>query len=520
MTEPQEREFRLRATQPIEVAAIDAALREAELQCTAADTAKLTDIYLDDEAGRLARAGIGLRLREDRRGRHLCCKHGSRREGALFVRTEIEESWPAEAPPQQAAELPATLRDVVEPFLLGSRLVPVLRLETQRETRQLAADGQPVGEVAIDQVTMATGPQQQQFLEVEIEAHDDLATCERLAAQLAEGLPLAAAADDKPTHAAMLLGLPRTRPAEPPTEADSPAAPAIAASAQRHFAAMQVAEAGVRTSQDPAHLHDMRVALRRLRSLVRAFRGLWPEETGNRMLTELGDTARRLGTVRDLDVMLSSLPATIATLPPGLLDAAHAAAAWIRSQRATEHDALLAWLRNAERLDRSRQLRDALAAPDGSLTTGGTLAAVAGARLGDASATVRRLTKAMDPALPIEPLHELRIACKRLRYLGEEFAAMPELAPQKPLAALAKLQLALGAVCDHETAAAQLVGWLPQLQQEQPAAATAVGGLATSHHLAAEAARKQARKHVRRAVRKKLWRAFPKPPEQDATLAP
>lgn len=519
MTDVLEREFRLRATKPIEVAAIDAALREAGLQCTATDSTKRLDTYLDGDSGQLRQAGIGLRLREDRRGRHLGCKHSTQRQGALFVRTELEEPWPLESLPRSAAELPVALRDLVEPFLLDGHLTVQLQLETQRETRQMSADGQSLGEVAIDHVVTAIGPRQQQFVEVEIEAHDDLAGCERLANQLTTTLPLTAAEDDKPTFAAALLGLPAPPPGGPSTLADATAAAAITAIARRHFSAMQGAEAGVRSGLDPAHLHGMRVALRRLRSLVRAFRSLWPEATANWLQAEFAATAERLGKVRDLDVMLASLPTSIATLPTGLHDGAHVGTAWIRDQRAREHEALLGWLRDPERLAHTRQQREALVVPEGTLGNL-PLAGLASAKLGEAAGKVRRLAKALDPELPHEPMHELRLACKRLRYLGEEFHDLPGLAMGKSLAVLTKLQLSLGAVCDHETAAARLIGWLPNLLQELPAAAPALAGLATSHHLAAQAARKRASKHVRRAVRQKLWRAFPKPPERDANVTP
>jgi CHAD domain-containing protein len=521
----REREFRLRATSPIEVAAIDAALREAGLQCTSTESTTQVDTYLDDEAGRLAGAGVGLRQRADHRGRTLCCKYGSSRDGALFVRTEIEEPWPTEALPEDAAGLPLSLRDAVEPILLGSRLSPVLMLEIQRETRHLAADGKPVATVAIDRVTTSTGPQRQQFLEVEIEVLDEPTVCERLADRLAATLPVFAAADDKPTHAAGLLGRAVERAdrpefgAVPPT---TPIAAAIDAATQRQFAAMQAAEAGVRSSKEPEHLHTMRVALRRLRSLVRAFRTQWPEATSRLLLTGFAETAQRLGRVRELDVVLASMPKMLARLPAGLRSDAELAAAWLANQRAAEHAALLTWLRDPARLASTRRLRDALSIPAASPATDAAVpfGPVAAARLARTASTLRRLARSLPPELPLEPLHKLRIACKRLRYLGEEFRNLPGLLLDKPLTMLDRLQRTLGRVCDHEAAASRLVGWLPLLLPEVPNAGAAVGGLAMGYHTAAQRARNRARKHLRKVVRKKPWRAFKQAQQQDAKLAP
>jgi triphosphatase len=504
-----ETEFKLRATQPIEIARIDALVREAGFECDGIDSKRHLDTYLDDTHGSLAAAGIGLRVREDRRGRRLTCKRHSRQRGALFVREEIELPWLADGLPQNTISLPHALRDLIEPFVLQRPLLATLHLEIERDTRNLRRDEGPVCELAIDRVTTSSLLRTEQFLEVEIEVRDELAACEHLATYLTDKLPLVAASDDKPTHAAHLLGIAVRGLEAGEFSAELPTARVIAQAIHRHMVTIQDAETGVRSDQGPDHLHEMRVALRRLRGLVRAFRELWPQEQALWLLDELAATGRQLGKLRDLDVMLAELPAAITQLPGALQEPARAAATWIQDQRTAEHTALHTWLRSAERLQATEQLLRTLAnlSTDTDLAAQ-PIAASMGPRIGEAANQVRRLIKNLPDELPLAPLHELRIACKRLRYLAEEVAHLPDLAPRKAITTLTRLQNSLGGLCDHEVAAERLLGWIAAIEAT-PATAAALGGLATRQHLAARKARKRVRDRLDREAGKKLWRRFP-----------
>jgi len=152
MADNTESEFKLRARERIEVASVDAALRELGVACRLSDSQRHCDTYLDDEHGTLQRSGIGLRLRESRKGRRLTCKTRGTIEGSMHVRREFEANWLEDGLPQTAAELPEELRDAVQPFVLGRTLRPHQRLEVQREIRILVDDGRDLCELAIDSV--------------------------------------------------------------------------------------------------------------------------------------------------------------------------------------------------------------------------------------------------------------------------------------------------------------------------------------------------------------------------------
>ncbi|MBM4059825.1 MAG: CHAD domain-containing protein [Planctomycetes bacterium] len=507
-----ETEFKLRATTSVETARIDAVVREAGCPCEASGAVRHQDVYLDDERRSLLEAGIGLRLRDDQRGRRLCSKRRAAGAGGLFVREELEAEWPGAYLPRTAQDLPSELRDAVEPFVLARPLVPWLQLDVDREVRQLAADGGARAELAIDFAVARAGAAEARFTEVEIEVFEDVATWERLAALLATRLPLQPAEDDKPGHALHLLGL-----ALPPAAAPVPLAPevptgrAIAAIAAAELRALREAEVLVRSRDEAEPVHAMRVALRRLRAVARAFRALWPEPEARWLLETLAATARRLGPVRDLDVMRDELPEAIAALPAGLAATAEAAQTWLLAHCLAARTELREWLRCPERLQQEEQLRRLLAAagPTGLATE--PVGNAARSRLAAAAERVRQLGEQIPADLPTGPLHELRIACKRLRYLAEHFAALLGQRVPKAKGALARLQQALGRVCDHEVAAGRLLDWLPAIAAESQDGillAAAVGGLATRHHRAAKKARRRAARQLAGFLDHKAWKAW------------
>ena len=75
---------------------------------------------------------------------------------------------------------------------------------------------------------------------------------------------------------------------------------------------------GVRAG-DPDAIHDMRVAIRRLRSTLRTFRGLWDRPRSESLRSELKWFGTRLGRVRDGQVMSAALTDAVHSEPPELV---------------------------------------------------------------------------------------------------------------------------------------------------------------------------------------------------------
>lgn len=506
MTDSTETEFKLRAHGPIESALLDAVVRESAFTCRSIDSRRHEDVYFDDAAGSLSAMGIGLRVRQDARTRRATSKRRGSIENGLAIRHETDALWPGDAPPRTAADLPAEVRDSIEPFVADRPLVETLRIRTDRETRFLQLDRHDVCEVMLDRCETRAKERAAAFAEVEIEVIDDIAACERLAIALTERLPIRAVDDDKPSHAQRLLGIgaPATEAAGGSVDGGTTAAVVLPIAA-RLLSEVRRAEVAVRTNDAPEHIHTMRTALRRLRGLVRSFRSAWGNERARFILERLAHESRRLGAVRDLDAMLGANEGELARLPRGLQAAGASVLAWIRERRAAALNEVREWLRSSARLADARTVVDELTAPppaDGDDTPFRDHLA---ARVAGLAATARRRSSRLPADLPLGPTHAARIAIKRVRYLVETFADTLPL-PEKVTRRLGRLQADLGDLCDHETACSRWVAWIEGCARvdDGPAFAAAIGAFAANEERRLRRARKRAVRALA-AIPKKFW---------------
>ena len=209
------------------------------------------------------------------------------------------------------------------------------------------------------------------------------------------------------------LGLP-----ELPVEA-GPADPAVhhvRAKLDREIRALLAYEPGTRSGTDPEDLHQMRVALRRMRSVLK-LSGRLVGDGAEPVRAELGWLGQSLGEVRDHDVLIGHLREVIADFE-------------VRDQPAGRR---LVSLFVTERAAAKRRLTRALSSArystllqEVSLLTRGQPASTAAEERHDLVAGLakphRKLSKAVR-ALPADPpdddLHALRIHGKKLRYAAE-----------------------------------------------------------------------------------------------------
>jgi CHAD domain-containing protein len=210
---------------------------------------------------------------------------------------------------------------------------------------------------------------------------------------------------------------------------------------------------GTRSGADIEDLHQMRVAVRRMRATLKAALPLLDQAWADGLRTELGWLGRALGPVRDLDVMLLRLRGEIAGLPERERAAGEVLVQVLVDEHAAARAEMLAALASPRYTTLVERLADAVRLP---LPT--PSATVAQPPLPDLPrAEFRKLRRAVeragdDPA--DEVLHALRIRCKRVRYTGElvqpSLRRTPEgKALKRLLAATAGLQEVLG---DHQDA--------------------------------------------------------------------
>src|SRR5215218_2336953 len=79
--------------------------------------------------------------------------------------------------------------------------------------------------------------------------------------------------------------------------------------------ALQAQEAGARAGEDPEAIHDMRVADRRVRAILRMLEAYVEAEAVGQILKDIKALHRALGAARDLDVQMEQARAFRDKLP-------------------------------------------------------------------------------------------------------------------------------------------------------------------------------------------------------------
>jgi len=352
-----------------------------------------TSVYYDTPSGSLAASGITLRRRTEH-GRALW----QLKLPSDDARLELElEGGPA--------RIPDKFLDLLFAHLRHGGLEKVAELRTRRRGELVARNG-ATAEVTVDEVAVMDARRvSDRFVEVEIElrtgepGHVDVLASELSSAGAEPGSGV--------SKLARALGRePYEGRGETPFEKLRVRLRAQLRQIERH-------DPGTRLGQESESLHDMRVAVRRLRALLRTGRPLVLTDS-QELDARLRELGAALGEVRDLDVFLHRLRVESAEI--GEPDAAHAKSllAVLSRERTNARRQLLTFLRS----DAYLTLLDDTAAAIGSLEP-----TYAGPSLDDLTAhAARKLRKAVR-AFPAEPsdieLHAVRKKVKRTRYAAE-----------------------------------------------------------------------------------------------------
>jgi CHAD domain-containing protein len=292
------------------------------------------------------------------------------------------------------------------------------------------------------------------------------------------------------------------------------------------FEKMLAEEPNVRTQLDPEHVHQMRVATRRMRASLRAFKKVLPVEARKNVSSELKWLAQALGNVRDLDVQYENVQkyrthvsgedaASLIDYQNHLVDAWQQARAELFNQLAG---------------DRYRELVDSLKnflrqGPPGVVRDGEDVLSIGAAArqlMGKQRTTLLRRGRAIDPDSPDDDRHALRIECKRLRYLLEFFRPVYGKPLNRYVKRLKKLQNVLGELQDARVAVQQLREYAERVKAEfddgaaQRSDANVRRQLSVLNELIET---EQNRAASRRAEFQKVWNRFPSKCKKNELLA-
>lgn len=431
---------------------------------------RLVSTYFDTPDGALRAAGVSLRVREvgDRRIQTVKSVSGA----GLFSRGEWEQEIGGAAFDLDAA-LSTPLGDLLDTET-AEALRPIFVSRVNRSSRMVHQDGAEV-EVSLDDGEIEAGERREAVSELELELKAGRAgALFDLARSLGEAAPLQLSFVTKAEAGYRLLD-PEPQRAFKAEPADihpgQTAAEAFQAVARTCLAQLTRNAPAVLDSRSPEALHQMRVAVRRLRTALTIFRHVVADDRRAAIAAELKWAVGELNDARNLDVFIRETyhPSTaraqdrdgMAALGRALLSA---------QQRAYEraHEAIASARYRQLILDVAAwsEAGPWIADPSG-VNTGERsrpVTAFAADALAQRFRAVRKKSKVLtgeDPAAR----HKLRIALKKLRYASEFFA--PLYAHGKSgrrharfVALVAKLQDRLGVLNDLATAQETVLGAL------------------------------------------------------------
>ena len=406
----------------------------------------IVDGYWDTPGWHLFRAGWTYRWRDHSGDRIMTLKSRRLREGLVQKRQEVERrvpGFPQDGSHPLVAEHAADRSGGLRP----GDLRELFRVHTHRRLFDIRLPDGALVELGIDRTAITTdgpvkkpAPGRMTFVELEVELKEGREeSLRRMAGELQQRSGLLVARLSKFERGLQTVGLSPPRasrmvsPAGTPfvqalrERAPSPADPAVRLAYGRlleQFEEMIVQEPRAWEGLDPEGVHKMRVATRRLRSALRAFKKVLPASI-REFNGEFKWLAAVLGGVRDLDVAIGNLPHFLSEIPPE--DAAHLDAYEqdLTDRWREERRRLLACLASrrygrlkadfARSLERGPSARDMEAL--GSITVGDAARLLIGKRYRGVVRRGRQITSESSD----ESLHALRIQCKRLRYLLEFF---------------------------------------------------------------------------------------------------
>ena len=454
---PQEIELKL-ALEPALLGSVRRHSTVAPLLEGRARTASVVSRYYDTPERRLQESGVTLRLR--RAGRRWLQTVKGEGSAVAGLHQRIEYEWPL-ARPQLDAALLATTPWKKLFAAVAADLKPVFSTDIRRTSQSLAfADGTRA-QLCLDVGRIAAGSRRAPIAEVEIELIEgDAGRLYDLAQVLAADLPVRVAHLSKAERGYALAGggaFEPVRAARVPLAAEIPAAMAFAAVGADCLRQIAANAEGVAAGGDAEFVHQLRVGVRRLRSLLKFVSALDSSVSLTAFDQDLQWLAGVAGAARDWDVFAAETlgPITPQLSTPELRRDLGRLKARATKLRAAHRTTLMGAVRSP-RLTRLLLALGAMlasvAAPAGSDAAATSARTLAATTLALRDRQLRKRSKRLRQVAPAER-HRARIAAKKLRYAAEFFAPLYRgTRAAGYIDALARLQGALGALNDLATA--------------------------------------------------------------------
>jgi CHAD domain-containing protein len=258
---------------------------------------------------------------------------------------------------------------------------------------------------------------------------------------------------------------------------DDPAAQVVRCAIATSVVALVRHDPGVRVDEDIEGVHQMRVAVRRLRSHLRTFRPLLDEAWALGLQKDLRWLGRELGRVRDADVLAVRLRRAASGLPEAERRAAKGLLDRLGERRGADLERLLDALRSPRFLELAQRLveaaREPRLRPETDGPAGTVIAPLVQQRWKKLARSVDDLRSEPEPA----ELHAVRIRAKHARYAAETLVPVFGRPLRRFSRALRGVQRALG----HHQDAALATAWLREAAAEVAREAAFAAGMLAAY---------------------------------------
>ena len=389
----------------------------------APSTRKLTTQYFDTKDFRLARFGSSLRYRG---GEGWTVKLPQGSDGVVLSRAEHTFDGDPDTPPKEALEL-------ISGYLRGARVNPIALLRTTRRKIDLRSiDGQTLAAVMDDTVSVTPSiskdrpgnghaRSRRRFREVEVELTESASP--KLLRAVARRLQNAGAGVPDPTPKIVRVlreaaGAPATGEPEKLDER-SPALSVIRHAIDASAVRLIQHDPMIRADFDMEAVHQARVATRRLRSDLKTFEPLLDKRWMAALSAAIKRLGKKLGRVRDIDVLIARLTDAAAAMPAGEGETGAAVARRFEGEREAARAALLSELRSARYLETLDRVVESARKPKVTRNAAKPAIEVLPPLFDDQwrqakKAGVKALQNPTD-----DNLHQLRIRSKQCRYAAD-----------------------------------------------------------------------------------------------------
>lgn len=379
---------------------VDSDFRLPRLPGTPLPRKLVTSTYYDTASHDLAHARMTLRYRVEQ-GK----KAWQLKLPLCEDRQEVEVSDQPQRPP-------ASLCHLLVLHVGQRKLAPVATLRVWRTGVRVRRDRKPVAEIVLDHVSVVkNGLVIQRFRELEIE---QLTDDHRVVQDLEQLLRKAGARDhDGRPKLFRALSLPAPAPDRPP-ETDAPVVDHVKWALAQHARWLLAHDPGTRLGSQSESLHQMRVATRRFRAVLRAAEPALAPDWAHSLESELSWLSEFLAQARDLDVQIDYFEQESSRLDARDRKPLAQFITHLRTQRERVQQLVLSELSSARYFDLVRRVQQAAGDPS-AVDTAVTLHDLAKREFKKLRRAIRRLPSSPTHAV----LHKIRIKTKRARYAAE-----------------------------------------------------------------------------------------------------